>query len=282
MHYPTSGTPVPYAEVAIASGELTFAALSSGQWANNQLLVDVDVQGLDLSAATGDPLAFNLTITDLMGSTSEYLPSILLNSAAQNFVAAVVNDPDNGSQLVSVKTNLPSTPTALVVTGILGTALTITGAGSMDWYQGGGTATATADCNLVLTLPHISSTPVTIKVIRNGNSISQTVSGLAAQLQQSIANWLMVDVGGKRKLYGSASRNGHRDSRECAVAEPAGWGDYILVRRQPGAVRQALLVWELRAASYGRTMHWEGSTQHPPGQYYVHAGDDASRTTTVG
>ena len=47
MHYPTSGTPVPYAEVVIANGELTFAALSSGQWANNQLLVDVDVQPAD-------------------------------------------------------------------------------------------------------------------------------------------------------------------------------------------------------------------------------------------
>ncbi len=138
MHYPTSGTPVPYAEVAIASGELTFAALSSGQWANNQLLVDVDVQGLDLSVATGDPLAFNLTITDLMDGTSEYFPSVTLNSAAQNFVAAVVNDPDNGSQLVSVTTNLPSTPTALAVTGILGTALTITGRGQRGRDLGGG------------------------------------------------------------------------------------------------------------------------------------------------
>src|SRR5215469_10944747 len=40
---------------------IQFTALSSGQWANGQLLIDTDVQGVNLTA---DPLAFNLTITD--------------------------------------------------------------------------------------------------------------------------------------------------------------------------------------------------------------------------
>ena len=46
--------------------DLTFTALSSGAWANGQLLVDVDVQNINLTTPTGDPLAFNLTITDLL------------------------------------------------------------------------------------------------------------------------------------------------------------------------------------------------------------------------
>jgi phage tail sheath protein FI len=263
MHYPTSGTPVPYAEVAIASGELTFAALSSGQWANNQLLVDVDVQGLDLSVATGDPLAFNLTITDLMDSTSEYFPSVTLNSAAQNFVAAVVNDPDNGSQLVSVKTNLPSTPTALVVTGILGTALTVTGAGSVDASLGGGTATATADCNLVLTLPHISSTPVTIKVIGNGNSISQTVSGLAAQLQQAIANWLMVNVSGA-SVSCTAAPSGTGTGIRVNVLLP-NQPDAVITFGSPATGHDAATALGLKTPGNINVAHYAlgGSTQHP-------------------
>jgi uncharacterized protein len=263
MHYPTSGTPVPYAEVAIASGELTFAALSSGQWANNQLVVDVDVQGLDLSVATGDPLAFNLTITDLMDSTSEYFPSVTLNSAAQNFVAAVVNDPDNGSQLVSVKTNLPSTPTALVVTGILGTALTITGAGSVDASLGGGTATATADCNLVLTLPHISSTPVTIKVIGNGNSISQTVSGLAAQLQQAIANWLMVNVSGA-SVSCTAAPSGTGTGIRVNVLLP-NQPDAVITFGSPATGHDAATALGLKTPGNINVAHYAlgGSTQHP-------------------
>ena len=225
MHYPATPTPVPYAKVEIAAGELTFAALSSGQWANGQLLVGVDVQGLDLSTTTGDPLAFNLTITDLPDGTTEYFPSVTLNSALQNYVVAVVNDPDNGSQLVSVTANLPSTPVALRPTGILGGPITISGAGSVDAVLGGGSATANADCSLTLTFPGGPVTPPTIKVIGNGTTIAQTVSGLAAQLQQALSNWLMVNVSGA--------------SVTCAAA-PSGAGTGIrvnvLLPNQPDAM----------------------------------------------
>ncbi len=229
MHYPAAGppTPEPYAQVEIASGELTFAALSSGQWANGQLLVDVDVQGLDLSTATGDPLAFNLTVTDLADVTKEYFPSVTLDSARQNFVTSVVNDADNGSQLVSVTAALPATPVALAVTGILGTPLTITGATSVDNSLGGGAsnATANADCSLTFTFPGGPATAPTIKVIGNGSTIAQTVSGLAAQLQQALNNWLMVNMSGA--------------SVTCSAA-PSGTGTGIrvnaLLPNQPDAI----------------------------------------------
>jgi phage tail sheath protein FI len=206
MHY--SGTsPVPYAQVVF--GKLSFSALSSGQWANSQLLIDVDVQGLDLSTATGDPLAFNLTVTNLVDGTKEYFPALTLNSNLQNFVSAVVNDPDNGSQLVGVTTSLPATPTALEVTGILGTPLTISGAGSVDAHLGGSNTATTAnkDCNLKLTLPGVPASPLTIKVIGNGSQISQTVQGLASQLQQAINNTLAVSVAGASVVC-SAAPNG--------------------------------------------------------------------------
>ena len=61
---------------------------------------------------------------------------------------------------------------------------------------GGGTAVANADCSLTLTLPNGPVTPPTIKVIGNGITIAQTVSGLASQLQQALNNWLMVNVPG--------------------------------------------------------------------------------------
>jgi phage tail sheath protein FI len=228
MHYPAGPpTPVPYAAVSISAGEVTFTALSSGVWANGHLLVDIDVLGLDLSVATGDPLAFNLTVTDLMDQTTEYFPSVTLDNTRQNFVTSVVNDFDNGSQLIGVSTTLPALPTALVTTGVLGTPLTITGAGSVDSALGGGTATANADCNLVLTIPHVASTPVTIKVIGNGTSIAQTVTGLAAQLQQSLNNWLMVNLSGA--------------SATCTAAPSGGAGGTgisvsVLVPNQPDVV----------------------------------------------
>jgi uncharacterized protein len=221
MHYPTTGA-VPYAMVgfgvplAPATAGLTFSALSSGQWANGKLLLDVDVQGLDLTTATGDPLAFNLTVTNLADGTTEYFPSVSLNSNQQNFVAAVINDPDNGSQLVKVLAALPATPTALTVTGLLGTPLPYTSVAGVNYLEGvntplGGSATSTtanADCSLTLTLP-ASFTPssLVIKIIGNGSPISQTVAGLASQLQQAINTALAINVPGASVVC-SAAPNG--------------------------------------------------------------------------
>src|SRR5580658_5253846 len=109
-----------YADVVF--GDMTFSALSSGAWANGQLLIDIDVQGLNLSTATtppGDPLAFNLTVTNLATNTTEYFPSLSLNSNLQNFIANVLNDPDNGSQLVNVNvTDLPTSPNPFSANGV--------------------------------------------------------------------------------------------------------------------------------------------------------------------
>ncbi len=218
MHYtdPTKA----YAEVAF--GELTFSALSSGQWANGQLLLDVDVQGLDLTTTTGDPLSFNLTVTNLMDGSKEYFPAVTLNYNFQNFVASVVNDPDNGSQLVSVAASASVSPaplpSALEVTGIVGASLASTVVSGVSYLEsvntilssGPNATTATDDCNLTLTLPVRSGTtitagtPITIKVIGNTSSIPQTVQGLALQLQQVINNTLAVSVPGASVVCSAA------------------------------------------------------------------------------
>jgi len=268
MHYPATPSPVPYAEVSISSGEVTFKALSSGVWANGQLLVDVDVLGLDLSTATGDPFAFNLTVTDLLDQTSEYFPSVTLDNTRQNFVTSVINDPDNGSQLISVATNLPVPPTppnALVTTGILGTPLTITGAGSVDSALGGGTATANADCNLVLTIPHVAATPVTIKVIGNGNAIPQTVTGLAAQLQQALNNWLMVNVPGASVACAAEPSGGAGGTGIAVRASVPNQTDVVISFGTPGSGHDASLALGLNAPGHANVAHYAlgGATVNP-------------------
>jgi phage tail sheath protein FI len=71
-----------------------------------------------------DPLAFNLTINNLLDGTIETFANVSLNNALQNYVVNVVNDPDNGSQLVGVQVAGAPT-TAPPASGIIGTALTI-------------------------------------------------------------------------------------------------------------------------------------------------------------
>ena len=229
MYYSSSSAAV-YAEAgfgaASASGPgLLFSALSSGVWANGQILLDVDVQGLQSS---GDPLAFNLTVTNLVDGTKEYFPGISLNSNQQNFVGSVVNDPDNGSQLVSVNTsNLISTSSATastvaaMVTGILGTGLSYTTSSGVNYLEAvntilaagaspgppATTTTATAVGGLTLTLPtsvYSAGTTPTIPIVAANAPIPQTVAGLAAQLQQALNTWLSINVSGASVVCSAA------------------------------------------------------------------------------
>ena len=186
-----------YANVAFDG--LTFTALSSGQWANGQLLIDVDTQNLDLTTATGDPLAFNLTITDLTGNTTESFAGVTLNASSVNYVAARVNDPDTGSQLVKVSVaGTPTTPPA--TSGVTGAAINITGAKGVDSTLGGSNnaTTTTQDFGLVLSTSEPSPPnvplPITIKVFAANTPIPQSMSGLAAQLQQAINTALAVQM----------------------------------------------------------------------------------------
>jgi uncharacterized protein len=184
--------------------DLTFTALSSGAWANGQLLIDVDVQNINLTEATGDPLAFNLTITDLLHQTTESFAGVTLKSSALNYLTSVVNDPDNGSQLVSAA--VQGTPTAPALTGIVGTTITTTG---VNTALGGGESATTVQAadtsvgnsyigfGLVLSTsapapPATPPPPVTVTVFPKNTPIPQSLGGLATQLQQSINNQLAV------------------------------------------------------------------------------------------
>ena len=75
---------------------------------------------------------------------------------------------------------------------------------------GGGATntTASADCSLTINLP-TSFTPssLVIKIIGNGSPISQTVAGLASQLQQAINTALAINVPGASVVC-SAAPNG--------------------------------------------------------------------------
>ena len=78
------------------SKALTVTALSKGAWAND-VIIDVDYDEIS------DSKAFNLIITDRTTNSVETFPNVTMDSAKSNFVETVLNDEDNGSELVSVK-----------------------------------------------------------------------------------------------------------------------------------------------------------------------------------
>jgi uncharacterized protein len=179
---------------SVTFANLKFVALSSGAWANGDLLIDVDWNGLDHTTATGEPTAFNLTITNLDDGTVETFPAVSLNKAKTSYVLPVVNDPDTGSQLVNVSLAGTLGSAAPAQTGVIGNTLTaVSGVLTSVNNAIGGSNTATVankDYWISLTTVHppapLAPFPIEVKIFAKDGPIPQTVAGLAARLQQTI------------------------------------------------------------------------------------------------
>lgn len=86
---------------------LVVTALSRGAW-GNQVVIDVDYFDPITKATYADDQAFNLTITDLSTGTVEKFEGVTMDPTKANYVVAVVNDEDSGSELVSVEVPDPA------------------------------------------------------------------------------------------------------------------------------------------------------------------------------
>ena len=198
----TAGDP---AAAAVTFDGLTFTSLSSGAWANGNLLIDVD-QGPPVDL-TVDQQAFNLTVTNLLNGATEYFPNLTLDTGSMNYVATVINDVDNGSQLVNVSGTATSSP--LPASGVVGAPITVGQVTSA--FCTGNTTTANDNYGFQLTTanPPASSVsaqlPVTVTVFTKNAPIPQSLSGLANRLQQAI-----------NTAFASASVTGA--SVQCSVA----------------------------------------------------------------
>lgn len=165
---------------------LKFTALSSGTWANGELVIDVDLQNVNLTA---DSQAFNLTVTNLLDGTSESFPHVTLNNAAPNYYETVINDPDTGSQLVKVSGTAAGDVTA---TGIVGAKLAIA---DVNTAAGDTSTPPNAKDDFALVLKQTDPAPaassplhdgIAVTVVAKNSPIPQSLAGLALQLQQKI------------------------------------------------------------------------------------------------
>ena len=146
------------------------------------------------STSAADATAFNLTITNLEDGTVESFPALSLNPTRSNYVLAVVNDPDTGSQLVNVATAGALPATAPQITGTVGANLV---QATLNTTVGGAAAAAVATGDFGVQLlgaaPAPAPLPLDIKVFAQDGPIPQTVAGLAAQLERTINAALAVN-----------------------------------------------------------------------------------------
>jgi hypothetical protein len=158
---------------------LTFKSLSSGEWTNGELLIDIDLQNIDVVA---EPEAFNLTITDLAAETTESFADVTSDQSARRYVNAVVNDPDSGSQLVEVTGKASAEMTQ---TGVVGTAITTTAVNEAIGGSAKATEAKAEDFGLILAAA-APAAEVEVQVLASGAPIPQSLAGMAAQLRQTV------------------------------------------------------------------------------------------------
>jgi phage tail sheath protein FI len=144
---------------------LTFTALSRGAWGNN-VIVDVD------NANAADAKSFNLTITDLGTNTIESFPGVTMDSSKSNYVVAVVNDPDNGSQMVSVAVP-DATAGRPTQTGVVGGDITLTDIKNDKTYS----------LNFTFDIP-TGIAAVSVPFITTADSVPGSVAGVCRLLER--------------------------------------------------------------------------------------------------
>jgi phage tail sheath protein FI len=146
-HGATAATITIPEAAAPATTAMTLQAASKGSWAGN-VAMTIDYVGL----TSADADAFNLTVTNLTTGVSESFPNVTTDATKANFVTAVVNDPDNGSRMVTVHGAVTAASPAR--TGLI--------SGSIDPVAALATLTGAGAAGLTITVGAGSPVPVTL------------------------------------------------------------------------------------------------------------------------
>ncbi len=173
---------------------LRLTALSKGAWANS-LIVDVDFGNVG-----SDAKAFNLTITDLATRTVESFPAVTMDSAKSNYVLRMVNDPDNGSQMVVA--DIPDAVAGRPAeTGTVGGDIVLTDLKNDKEY----TVKISSD------LPAGKIAAASVSVVAAGETLPTSILGVARLLEKKINLVLSTLLPGAGvRVVPSASGNGLR------------------------------------------------------------------------
>jgi hypothetical protein len=154
---------------SVAGGKqaLKLIARSKGAWAN-QVVIDVDYDGVV------DAKAFNLTINDLGSGTVEEFDNVTMDSTKPNYVVAAVNDPDSGSDLVTV--SVPDATAARPAqTGTVGGDITKTLLNDKDY-----------SIKISSDVPAGKIAAVSVTVINKDETLPTSVLGLCRLIERKI------------------------------------------------------------------------------------------------
>jgi len=166
---------------------LTVTALSKGAWANN-VIIDVDYDNI----AAADTKAFNLTLTDLETSTVETFSDVTMDSSKANYVVAVVNDEDTGSQMVSV--SVPDVAAGRpVASGTVGADIDTDP--NLATFKAALDPTKQYTLKITSDIPTTKITDVVVTFLEAGETIPSSILGVCRLLERKI-NVALADIPG--------------------------------------------------------------------------------------
>ncbi len=236
-------------KLAGGADTLKIEALSSGVNGNN-VFVDIDYDG----TPSGDPKAFNLTVTDGGTGTSESYDNVTMDRAKSNFVEAVVNDPDNGSKLVKVSA-IGATPNRPAQSGTTGADLVFNADGTI-------TISNTKDLSLLIS-SDVPSSPaianVSVQFVSQGNPVPVSLMGVCRLLERKVNAAIQAIIPTANvSCVPSASGKGIRVVANIPKASDA----VITFTANPTAAKDADAILKLSGAGNANVAHyWLGTNR---------------------
>jgi phage tail sheath protein FI len=222
----------------INSVKLTFSALSSGAWANGQIVVDIDYDGIDYTVAGADPTEFNLSVTSLADGTVESFPQLSLNGNLRNYVVGVINDVDTGSQLVNV-TDANATPTTAPANPPAQSGLTGTKIDQAAVFKPGVLFSDDYGLHVEIDNPlGTSLAPFDVKVFSKNATAPATPAALASQVQTAMSNTLALNWP-KATMRFIAAKSGTDDIFRVVASIPSFPDSQLKFSAPAGALKDA-------------------------------------------
>jgi hypothetical protein len=173
---------------------LSLAALSKGAW-GNRVVADVDYTGV------ADTSSFNLTITDRTTLAQEVFNGLSADSSSANYCVKVLNDPDNGSSLVTATAGPADATARPAETGTVGGTIAPLVLDPTKAYKIKVSASAPASL----------TTQVDVTIVDVGDAVPTSILGLARMVERKVnAAIQVVEPGAAVRCVVNADGDGLR------------------------------------------------------------------------
>ena len=241
---------------AAAKLALSLAALSKGAW-GNRVVADVDHAGV------ADSSSFNLTLTDRTTLAQEVFNGLSADSSSANYCVKVLNDPDNGSALVTATAGPADATARPAETGTVGGTIAPLVLDPTKAYK----------IKVSANVPASLTTPIDVTIVDVGDAVPTSILGLARMVERKLNTAIQaVQPGAAVRCVVNANGDGLRLYADFDPALVAGAGFDAVLAFAAGSSNSLLAKLALNAAGNNVGHYWLGAGGQVAAQNQATAG----------